>query len=113
MNKMDLKNRMVIELRNGKRFIVIDGIAIGVNYFIDLKDYYNDLSLNRTRFEYLINGFDNLDIMRVYDTVDATCYLDYDKDELKLLWDRDRDEPIEVTMDEVEKMFGRPVKIVE
>ena len=41
----DLKPNMVIELRNGKRYLVIvDNIAIGETGWLDLKNYNDDLT---------------------------------------------------------------------
>lgn len=103
--KADLKNRMVLELRNGDRFIVIDDIALGEKIFIDLDSYTDDLKETHV-------GFENLDVMKVYDKVHSFRRLKNDKRwSLNLIWQRS--DIKKVTMSEVEEKFGCKVKIVK
>lgn len=78
--KADLKNRMVLELRNGDRFIAVDDLALGEMVFIDLNSYTDDLRETHV-------GFENLDVMKVYDKVHSFRRLKNDKRwSLDLIW---------------------------
>ena len=99
--KADLKNRMVVEYRNGDRRMVVDDVLIGYNGFVCLSAYNAYLEMkNRSLSEF--------DIVKIYNTI---CSLTEVADEdLSLLWQRQ--EVKEVTMAEVEEKFGCKVKIV-
>lgn len=98
MKKSDLKNRMVLELRNGNRFIVIDDLALGEKVFIDLNSYTDNLRETHV-------GFENLDVMKVYDKVRTFRRLKNDERwSLDLIWQRS--DIKEVTMSEIEEKFG-------
>ena len=99
--KSDLKNRMVVEYRNGERRMVVDNVLVGNTLFGYLEEYNDDL----TNKEFSI-----LDIMKVYDVI---CNLEalISPRCLRLLWQRS--EVKEVTMAEVEEKFGCKVKIVK
>lgn len=99
MTKADLKNRMVVECRNGEKYIVIGDKILSTKGHNWLLDYNEDLTSEL--------GLPEYDIMKVYDKVFS---LDFNKDMLELLWERK--EVKEVTMSEVEEKFGCKVKII-
>lgn len=101
--KADLKNRMVVEYRNGERRIVVDDMLMGEGQFGNLKEYDDDLIF--------IKGSDmrGLDIVKVFDKINAL--IERKGKYLVLLWVRS--EAKEVTMSEIEEKFGCKVKIVK
>lgn len=98
--KADLKNRMVVECRNGEKYMVIDDKLLSINGYNFLYIYNKDLTTTTSG--------ERFDIMKVYDQFYS---LDFNEDDLKLLWQRS--EVKEVTMAEVEAKFGCKVKIVK
>ena len=102
--KSDLKNRMVVEYRNGERRMVVDDMLIGYSQYGDLGEYNDNLSCKVT----LPGG---LDIVRVYPEINI-FRRKFDKTELGIpIWERP--EIKEVTMAEIEEKFGCKVKIVK
>ena len=106
----DLKTGMIVTTRNGDSHIVMrDFVDVGdilagisdndniTNSYIELSYYKQDMKNN------ILSG---LDIISVY-----TSYLHCIDIPKKLLWQRE--EYKEVTMKEIEEMFGCKVKIVE
>ena len=98
--KADLRNRMVLERRDGRRYLVIDDILMRNRCHSMLSDYDDNLIEIKTKNP-------RLDIVRVYDEILNYEYLDYTT---HLLWERDACK--EVTMAEIEQKFGCKVKIV-
>lgn len=98
--KSDLTNRMVVECRNGNKYIVIDDMLLSTNDYSWLLSYNGNLTMKQGLSEY--------DIMKVYNRANS---LDFNKYMLTLLWERQ--EVKEVTMAEVEEKFGCKVKIVK
>ena len=110
MTLNDLKTGMIVKTRNDNSYIVMrDFVDAGdilaglsdsdniTNSFNELSDYEQDLKHNQ---------LPGLDIMSVY-----TSYLYGIDTHKKLLWQRE--EYKEVTMREIEEMFGCKVKIVD
>ena len=98
--KSDLKNRMVVECRNGNKYIVIDDMLLSTNGYSWLLSYNENLTMKQ--------GLSEFDIMKVYNRANS---LDFNKYMLTLLWECS--EVKEVTMAEVEEKFGCKVKIVK
>ena len=87
MKKSNLKNFMIVELRDGKRFVVVDDALIHYAYYDLLSSYANNLK-NLSGSEY--------DIIRVYEHYNHVantnfssleCMLDAEK-YYTLLWER-------------------------
>ena len=111
--KSDLKNRMVVELGSGDRYILIDDRLLSKAGFLWLNTHadkngalhqgYND--------DLTMDSGANWDIVKVYEEVNS---LNIDDDHplysLSLLWERNSIK--EVTMAEVEAKFGCRVKII-
>ena len=111
MTKSELQTGMIVELRNGNTYIIMlnhcgtvkTDILAGMaedktitHRWASLDNYYEDLTHQNIK---------DLDIVRVYST--RVYQINRKKD---LIWERP--EVKEVTMDEVEKMFGCKVKII-
>jgi len=103
--KADLRNRMVVQYRNGERRMVVGDVLLGDNCWCCLAQYNDDLIRIGCRRDY--------DIMKVFPKIWG-----YNRmrtisvgNGAKILWERS--EVKEVTMDEVEEKFGCKVKIVK
>ena len=84
MTKSDLKNGMVVELRNGKRFLIVNDIGIGKDSCITLDGFMGyDENLND------VSGFSEFDITKIYKTVGNTFKTLFDKERLSLIWERE------------------------
>ena len=84
MTKSDLKNGMVVELRNGKRFLIVNDMGIGKDSCINLDEFFGyDENLND------VSGFSEFDITKIYKTVGNTFKTLFDKDRLNLIWERE------------------------
>lgn len=100
MTRDDLKDGMVCEQRNGNRHIWLNGMLRRIctccsGTGMDLKDK---------------DGEEKFDIIRVYTTVGTTLSKMLDYDNLTLIWERK--EPKEMTLEDIERELGYPVKIV-
>lgn len=100
MTRDDLKDGMVCEQRNGNRHIWLNGMLRRIctccsGTGMDLKDK---------------DGEERFDIIRVYTTVGTTLSKMLDYDNLTLIWERK--EPKEMTLEDIERELGYPVKIV-
>jgi hypothetical protein len=107
--KDDLKNRMIVEYRNGERRMVIDDILLGDNDWCSLCQYSDDLICTSCRVG---ENCSDYDIMKVFSEIysyNRMRTISIDNGD-KLLWQRL--EVKEVTMAEVEEKFGCKVKIV-
>ena len=84
MKKSDLKNGMVVELRNGKRFLIVNDFGIDEGSCINLDGFmgYNE-NLND------VSGFSEYDITKIYKTVGNTFRTLFDNERLNLIWERE------------------------
>lgn len=99
--KADLRNRMVVEYRNGDRRMVVDDRLMGKFNYCVLTEYDDNL---------IRKDLDSVfDIMKVYRRISVFSKKD-NENSLELLWERP--EIKEVTMSEVEEKFGCKVKII-
>ena len=84
MTKSDLKNGMVVELRNGKRFLIVNDLGIGKDTFINLDGFFGyDENL------YDVTGNSTYDITKIYKTVGNTFRTLFDNERLNLIWERE------------------------
>ena len=115
MTKQDLKSGMVVKCRNGDEYQVFLGlhedcnsngkamVEINGKGFVNLNDFNDDLTCTSLK---------EFDIMKVYFTrrayklTDPKGYTNW-----QCLWKRE--EPKELTVSEIEKLLGYPVKIVK
>ena len=84
MKKSDLKNGMVVELRNGKRFLIVNDLGIGKDSCIYLDGFmgYNE-NLND------VIGDSTFDIIKIYKTEGRTFKNLFDNERLNLIWERE------------------------
>ena len=101
MTKSDLKNGMVVELRNGKRFLIVDDLGIGKDSCINLDGLFGyDENL------YDVTGDSTFDITKIYISSGRTFKNLFDKDRLNLIWEREEKEEKE------EIKVGDKVKVI-
>ena len=84
MTKSELKNGMVVELRNGKRFLIVSNLGIGKDSCINfngLDGYDENL--------YDINGDSTFDITKIYISSGRTFKNLFDNERLSLIWERE------------------------
>ena len=84
MKKSDLKNGMVVELRNGKRFLIVNALGIGKDTCIKL-----DGLVGYDENLYDIIGDSTFDITKIYKTVGHTFKTLFDNERLNLIWERE------------------------
>ena len=82
MTKKDLKERMVVETRNGNRYLVCGNSIIRDKGYCNFRDYDENLT---------ILDFHELDIVKVYDVV--STLEEVTDPNLELLWERKEHEP--------------------
>ena len=108
--KKDLKNRMVVEYRNGERYMVVDDILLGDNYWCSLSQYSDDLTRKSCRVGEVCSDYDIVKVfpeIYYYSRMRTISVRNGDK----ILWQRH--EVKEVTMTEIEEKFGCKVKIIK
>ena len=103
--KADLKNRMVVEYRNGYRRMVVDDRLMGVSGDSCLNNFNEDLTMKGQG-----PSRRDFDIIRVYNLIDTLDEISR-VNSCNKIWERS--EVKEVTMAEVEEKFGCKVKIVK
>lgn len=84
MTKSDLKNGMVVELRNGKRFLIVNNFGIGKDSCINLDGF-----LGYDENLYVVIGVSTFDITKIYKTVGHTFKTLFDNESLSLIWERE------------------------
>ena len=101
MTKSDLKNGMVVELRNGKRFLIINDLGIGKDSCIKL-----DGLVGYDENLYDIIGDSTFDITKIYISSGRTFKNLFDNERLSLIWEREEKEERE------EIKVGDKVKVI-
>lgn len=100
MTRADLKDGMVCERRDGELMMWFNGMLCG------MKSYCSGIGEDLKN----IIGYSDLDIIRVYRTNGLTLTDMLVKRRLTLIWERK--EPKEMTLEDIERELGYPVKIV-
>lgn len=100
MTKAELKDGMICELRNGSLYIWLNGMPRSFSGHLtgigmDLKNE---------------DGYKEFDIINVYKTDGKNLNKMLDRENLTLIWERK--EPKEMTLEDIERELGYPVKIV-
>lgn len=114
MTLNDLKDGMVVVLRNGEPYIVLKNafyygdILAGYKNFWEF--YNTQISLTRYNADMTFKNknMDPFDIMEIYEKPEDIFHAFFKKG--KLIWERKKHK--EVTMQEIEEKFGGKVKIV-
>lgn len=93
MTKQELKNGMILETRNGLKYLYLDGDLRGYEDWLCLSSYNDDLTLdNRYYFE--------LDIVKVYNNKSYPLKYVFRDDFLEPIWVRPK--PIELSPEEIQ-----------
>lgn len=102
-----LKDGMVVELKNGKLYILLNSIFITKQSgFVDTVYYNNNLIMDGC------NNREDLDVIRVFKFKGLNLDNLFNKDSLELIWERKEEKPLELTMEDIESQYGCKVKIV-
>jgi hypothetical protein len=104
MKKNDLRTGMVVETRNGNRYLcfIESGTLNRFEGYLKLSGFDNDLN-----FKDYPNDFD---IVKVYEPPLYNLKEVFDEPELAI-WERK--EPKELTVAEIEELLGYPIKVVK
>lgn len=107
--KADLKDGMVVEYRKGKRRLVFNGTFTGMDGYLELSNYTDDLTYNYDSYE----DPRSFDIVKVYELEFIGKIPDmFSNHNLKLIWERPKEEYKEMTVEEIEKALGCKIKVV-
>lgn len=101
--KADLKDGMVVEIRNGEKYFLCAGTLMSENLYTIVKRFRNDLTHESYR---------DIDIMKVYKTSGCLFSNVFANSNLTLIWERKEEPYKEMTVEEIEKQLGHKVKIV-
>lgn len=101
--KAYLKDGMVVEFNNGERRLVLGDRLIGFDKGNDLVWYLVDLTWG---------GGDSHSIHKVYKSIAYNFNNIFKDDYLTLIWER-KEEPVEMTLEEICAALGKEIKIVK
>lgn len=106
-NKMELKVGMIVECRNGERYLVrqMYNNLFGSNNTRYINLHYDE-ELNENKF-----SEKDFDIMKIYISNAFVLTKLFDDDCLTCIWERK--EPKKMTLSEISKALGFPVEIVD
>lgn len=106
-NKMELKEGMIIECRNGDRFLLREksGQLIGSNFDEWIKATYDE-ELNEN--EYYQKEFD---IMKIYESKAYVLTDLFDNNRLTCIWERK--EPKKMTLAQISEALGYEVEVID
>ena len=106
-NKMELKEGMIIECRNGHRYLLrkVDDALICSNFDCWFRATYDE-KLNEN--EYCVEDFD---IMKIYES--NACVLGnlFNNDYLECIWERK--EPKKMTLAQISEALGYEVEVID
>jgi len=126
-----LKSGMIVELRNGIKYLVVDNYLIGYLSHMSLNSYDSDLTYPTDyQRKYTLQTNDTIqkscskyDIMKIWiqrDMSNLASMLENEYDSWtdrfgELIFDRDnpKDDIVEMTVEEICKLLGKNVKVVK
>lgn len=97
--KKDLENRMVVETLDCSKGIVIDDMIIFKDGYIKLRNYQDDLTVAGDNF---------LNIHKVYKKI---SFLD-EINNTEIIWRRQDDKLVELTLEDIQEILGYRIRIV-
>lgn len=104
--KADFESGMVVECRNGERYLVLRDKLLNNKHWNSISDDYTP------ELKMYENGVHQNDIMKIYDTIGVTnLHNIFDDENLIIIWERQ--EIKEMTVAEIEKELGYNIKIVK
>lgn len=112
MKKSDLKTGMVVETRNGEKYLVMLNTDYKDMELINFKGGYLSLYSYNSELIFTEQPFREFDIVKAYSVENSIRWLLSNKEcmEFKLIWERE--ERKEMTLEEIEKELGYKIKIV-
>ena len=94
-----LTERRVVELRNGKRYLIAGNFLMGENDYFIKGNFRDDLTNC---------DFCKFDIVRIYEDIPKIGALHYT--ELDIIWER---KPKKMTKEEIEEALGYEIEIIK
>lgn len=106
--KADLKNGMVVECGNGKRYLVLNEQMISRSGCLKFEQFTDCLELKGYEKEVWA-------VSKIYKTSGYLLSNIFDDEYLTLIWERkeEKPEPIEMTIEEICAALGKEIKIVK
>lgn len=104
MTKSDLENGMIVELRDGNKYLIHDNLLLTKDGYIRLNNYNEDLTLenrNQNRF----------DIIRIYESVPYSLMGIFKDEYLSLIWKREECKRINFSDDALEILKRIPKEL--
>ena len=130
--KKDLKTGMLVKLRDGMKYLIVNGYLIGYlshfkidSYNDDLtfrgKLYYNGTGQTKDFIDRTLAKWDIMEIWTLRDMTNIHGMLDDESDSWEsrfgtCLYDRDKEnklETVEMTVEEISNALGKNVKVVK
>lgn len=106
--KARLKNGMVVECGNGKRYLVLNEQMISRDGCLKFEQFTDCLELKGYEIEVWA-------VSKIYKTSGYLLSNIFDDDYLTLIWEREEEkpEPVEMTLEEICAALGKEIKIVK
>lgn len=98
----DLKEKMIIETRDGNRYMYLNNIGVGKDTYLTFVYTRSDLTNTLSK---------DFDIVKVYTSEAIGSFTWLLQNPGKLIWEREKVK--EMTVAEIEKLVGCKVKIVK
>lgn len=102
--KEAFENGMIVEYRDGSLRMVHNGLLIGDIKFNNLDVYDNELKSTES---------ENQDIIRIYKSTACSFTEMWKEHTRELIWTRNRIEPENVSLDDLEKLLGYRVTVID
>ena len=106
-NKMELKEGMIIECRNGNRYLLrkVDDMIIGSSFDGWLKATYDENLCENYYYE------ETFDIMKIYESKAYVLEDLFDNNYLDCIWERK--EPKKMTLAQISEALGYEVEVID
>ena len=106
-NKMELKEGMIIECRNGNRYLLrrVDDVFIGSNFDEWIKATYDE-NLCENYFH-----DKTFDVMKIYMSKSTQLKNLFDNNYITCIWERK--EPKKMTLEQISKALGYEVEVID
>lgn len=96
MTKNDLKDGMVVELRNGKKYVVLLGKIMNISNYTNIHQYDDKLEMK---------DMTTFDIVKIFNSKGWSLNNISDNDNLSLIWKREEKSEAEIKLDSIEKQI--------
>ena len=109
MKKSDLKTGMIVELRNGKMYLVMLNPDCEDRELISLDGGFMSLCDYEENLRWAKSFDDQWTVVKIYSLENSICFILSEKEEAlknkKLIWER-KGIPVEMTIAEIEEKLG-------